>query len=228
MFDAIAPHYDLLNTVLSAGRDRAWRARAVASLRLRGDEVLLDVCAGTADVMIAALTARPAAAASIGVDFAADMLRRGRQKLVRARLARRTQLLRGDATRLPVQAATVDVATVAFGIRNVEEPAAACAELYRALRPGGRLAILEFGLPSFPGLRRLYEWYFTTVLPRLGRLVSRHGDAYSYLPASVGAFPPPADFCDLLRRAGFVDVGVVPLTFGIVLLFTASKPVAPR
>jgi demethylmenaquinone methyltransferase/2-methoxy-6-polyprenyl-1,4-benzoquinol methylase len=117
-----------------------------------------------------------------------------------------------------------DAATIAFGIRNVERPAAACAELARVLRPGGRLAILEFGVPRVPGIKPLYLWYFTHVLPRIGRLISGHGGAYSYLPASVGTFAPPAEFMQVLHRSGFTDVRADPLTFGIVYLYTARAP----
>jgi demethylmenaquinone methyltransferase/2-methoxy-6-polyprenyl-1,4-benzoquinol methylase len=116
-----------------------------------------------------------------------------------------------------------DAATIAFGIRNVERPAAACAELARVLRPGGRLAILEFGVPRVPGIKPLYLWYFTHVLPRIGRAISGHGAAYSYLPASVGTFTPPSEFVGTLRAAGFADVHADPLTFGIVYLYTGRR-----
>lgn len=221
MFDAIAPHYDLLNRVLSAGIDRRWRARAIASLELTGHEVVLDVCTGTADVALQAR--RDGAARVIGVDFAGAMLRLGLDKIRSAGHSGRIVLIRGDATNLPVHDASVDAATVAFGIRNVERTDAGCRELARALKPGGRLAILEFGVPTLPGLRQLYQWYFRYLLPTVGRLVSGHGSAYTYLPQSVGAFPSPPDFVTLLRQSGFSDVGAVPLTFGIVYLYTARR-----
>ena len=222
MFDAIAPRYDLLNTLLSAGFDRRWRARAIEALRLTGTEILLDVCTGTGDV---ALAARHAGAARrvVGVDFAGAMLALGLAKVTKAREAAAISLVRGDATRLPVRSGRVDAVTVAFGIRNVEKPGEACEEMARVLRPGGRLAILEFGAPRIPGIRSAYRLYFTHLLPRVGGLVSRHGTAYSYLPASVDAFPPPEQFADLLRRAGFSEVRAVPLTFGIVYLYTATR-----
>jgi demethylmenaquinone methyltransferase / 2-methoxy-6-polyprenyl-1,4-benzoquinol methylase len=222
MFDAIAPRYDLLNRVLSAGIDKRWRARAIRSLQLTGRETLLDVCTGTADV---ALQARADGAARVvGVDFAGMMLSLGHKKVEAAGQAASVRLVRGDAMRLPARDASVDAATVAFGIRNVQRSDVACAEMARALRPGGRLAILEFGVPRIPGLSALYLWYFTHVLPRIGRAVSGHNAAYSYLPASVGTFPPPAEFMAILTRAGFTDVRADPLTFGIVYLYTARKP----
>jgi demethylmenaquinone methyltransferase / 2-methoxy-6-polyprenyl-1,4-benzoquinol methylase len=226
MFDAIAPRYDLLNHLLSAGIDRRWRARAIRSLALTGTETLLDVCTGTADVALEARRdggARPSAARVLGVDFAAAMLAIGLRKVKTAGESGRIALVRGDAMRLPVPDAAADAATVAFGIRNVERPEVACAELARALRPGGRLAILEFGVPRIPGISTLYLWYFKHLLPMVGRRLSGHGAAYSYLPASVGAFPPPAEFVKILRHAGFADVRADPLTFGIVYLYTGRR-----
>ena len=219
MFDAIAPRYDLLNHVLSAGIDRRWRARAIGSLGLTGRDTLVDVCAGTADV---ALQAHDAARV-VGVDFAAAMLSVGKRKLRAAGEDRRIALVRGDATRLPVRDGIADAATVAFGIRNVERPDLACTELARVMRRGGRLAILEFGVPRVPGIRTLYLWYFRHLLPAIGRMISGHTAAYSYLPASVGTFPPPQEFMAILERAGFSDVRADPLTVGIVYLYTATK-----
>ena len=223
MFDAIAPRYDLLNTVLSGGLDRYWRRRAIRALGLSGSEVLVDVCTGTADVAIAAARARHGAAKVLGVDFSGAMLAHGIEKTRGADLASRIQLIRGDAMNLPVRSESADGVTIAFGIRNVANPDVACAELRRVLRPGGRLAILEFGLPVVPAVRPLYLWYFRHVLPRIGRAVSRHDAAYSYLPESVGAFPWGEAFASLLRGARFNNVRSRPLTLGIVYLYTAER-----
>src|SRR5262245_47788278 len=152
MFDAIAPRYDLLNHLLSAGIDRRWRRQAIASLQLTGHETLVDICTGTADVALEARLARRV----IGVDFAAAMLTLGLDKVRAARQDRRIVLVRGDATAVPAQDACADAATVAFGIRNVERPEVACREMARVLRPGGRLAILEFGVPRIPGISGIY------------------------------------------------------------------------
>jgi demethylmenaquinone methyltransferase/2-methoxy-6-polyprenyl-1,4-benzoquinol methylase len=219
MFDAIAPRYDFLNHLLSAGIDRRWRARAIAALQLTGGETVLDVCTGTADVALEAA----AAGRVVGVDFARAMLAIGRRKVEAASQTRRIALVCGDATRLPVGAASIDAATVAFGIRNVDHPEVACAEMARAMRSGGRLAILEFGVPRMPGIRALYLWYFNHVLPWIGRVISGNRVAYSYLPASVGSFLPPSQFVNMLQRAGFTDVRAIPLTFGIVYLYTGVK-----
>ena len=134
---------------------------------------------------IGAARAVPGAQRVVGVDFAGAMLHHGHDKIAAAGLSPRVQLIRGDATVLPVADQSVDALTIAFGIRNVQVTDAACREIRRVLRPGGRVAILEFGLPSVPGLGQLYRWYFRGVLPRIGRLVSRHGGAYS-LPAGLG------------------------------------------
>lgn len=221
MFDAIAGRYDLLNRLLSAGIDRRWRRRAVRALALGGGETVLDLCTGTADLAVALVATTPPAARVIGVDFAGAMLRVGLAKLRRRQLTPRVVLLRGDATKLPLAAASVDAITIAFGIRNVDDPLAACAEMRRVLRPGGRLAVLEFALPTARVLRRVYLWYFTRVLPRIGRVVSRHEAAYTYLPASVSTFASPAEFERLLGRSGFTGLSTTPLTGGIVNLYLA-------
>ncbi|MGQ0733044.1 MAG: bifunctional demethylmenaquinone methyltransferase/2-methoxy-6-polyprenyl-1,4-benzoquinol methylase UbiE [Acidobacteriota bacterium] len=222
MFDAIAPRYDLLNRLLSGGLDRYWRRRAIRALTLTGAESLLDVCTGTGDVALAAVRGSRGAKDVVGVDFAAEMLVRARDKAGAVRGPARVRFVRADATALPLRAAVVDRVSVAFGIRNVADPMAACAEMRRVLRPGGRLVILEFGLPVWTGVRGLYLWYFRHVLPRIGRLVSRHDAAYSYLPASVGAFPWGEEFAELLRTAGFGAVTTRPLSFGVVYLYVAE------
>ena len=222
MFDSIAPRYDFLNRTLSAGLDQQWRRRAIAELSLGATANVLDLCTGTADLAVAAIVRHPAATV-VGVDFSGAMLQRGLQKVKTGGLSKRIRLVRGDATRIPLADRTCDAATIGFGIRNVAEPEAALDELARVLRPGARLAILEFGEPRIPGIRTLYAWYFKYLLPMVGRLVSRHQSAYSYLPASVGSFPPPAEFARTIERHGFVSVRAVPLTFGIVYLYVAER-----
>lgn len=222
MFDAIAARYDFLNHLLSAGIDKRWRKAAIASLQLSGRERVLDLCTGTADLAIAARAATPRAARVVGVDFAGAMLRIGQDKLLQGGLADRVTLVRGDASRVPVASATVDAVTIAFGIRNVERTADACTEMHRVLKPGGRIAVLEFAIPRTPLIKAGYLFYFNHVLPRIGQLVARH-QAYAYLPASVGAFATPDEFVTLLRQTGFRDVQARPLTFGIVYLYTATR-----
>jgi demethylmenaquinone methyltransferase/2-methoxy-6-polyprenyl-1,4-benzoquinol methylase len=222
MFDTISPRYDFLNRLLSAGFDRRWRATAVRALTLTGREHVIDLCTGTADLAIAA-TAAAGAARVTGVDFAEGMLNIGLHKTRARGLDQRVALVRGDATAVPLAGGSADAAMIAFGIRNVDAPERAVAELVRVLRPAGRLAILEFGVPHVVGLRQLYLWYFRRVLPVMGGLISRYRDAYTYLPESVGAFPEPSEFTALLARAGFTDISVRPLSFGIVYLYLATR-----
>ena len=227
MFDAIAHRYDRLNHVLSAGLDRRWRRRAIASVGPLVGARVLDVCTGTADLAIAACRdSRPRTV--LGVDFAGAMLALGRSKVLASGLGPRVRLVRGDACRLPCAAATMDAATIGFGIRNVVDPAQSVREIARVLKPGGRLAILEFGEPRLPLIRGVYLWYFRYVLPRIGRWLSRHAEAYTYLPASVHAFLGPAALAAVLRDCGFDDVRVERLALGIVCLYAARKPMHPR
>jgi demethylmenaquinone methyltransferase/2-methoxy-6-polyprenyl-1,4-benzoquinol methylase len=224
MFDAIAGNYDFLNHLLSAGIDKRWRRKAIRSLKLTGRERVLDLCTGTADLAIAAVDASPGARDVLGVDFAGEMLRVGLDKTRGRGLAARIWLVRGDAALIPAASGSADAVTVAFGIRNVQDTRAACDEIFRVLVPGGRVAVLEFAIPTIPGIRSLYLWYFNRVLPRIGKLISRHNAAYGYLPASVGAFATPDEFVKILRHSGFGEIAAVPLTLGIVYLYTARRP----
>lgn len=224
MFDSIARRYDTLNHLLSAGLDRRWRARAVRELQLTGRERVVDICTGTGDLGIALLEPKDGAGAFnvTGIDFAHEMLKVGLAKARASRFPQRFQIARGDAMNLPLPGGMFDAATIGFGIRNVQQPDAALREIARALKPGGRLAILEFGFPKIPGISALYKWYFRAVLPRVGRAISKHGKAYSYLPASVERFPTPEAFSDEIRKAGFRTVRAVPLTMGVVYLYIAE------
>lgn len=223
MFDRIAYRYDRMNRVLSVGLDQRWRARGIRELGLTGQEQVLDMCTGTADLAIKAVTMPAGARHVVGVDFAGEMLKIGLDKVRQARLDNRVWLVRGDATRVPLPDGRFDAAMVAFGIRNVHDYRSAIREFARVLRPGGRLAILEFGQPQLPLIKQGYRWYFKYVLPLIGRWGSKHDEAYSYLPASVDEFPAPAAFADLLAQNGFSSVRTVSLTFGTVYLYIAQR-----
>ncbi|MEX0690860.1 MAG: ubiquinone/menaquinone biosynthesis methyltransferase [Gemmatimonadales bacterium] len=212
MFTAIAPRYDLLNHVLSLNIDRWWRKRAVRQLGWERAPAgrYLDACAGTLD-LAAVLAKRPGFTGTvIGADFVVPMLRLGTQK------AQAVRAVGADTLGLPFGDRQFDGAMVGFGVRNLADLDQGVRELRRVLKPGARLVILEFATPRVWPVRPLYLLYFRHVLPRVGRLVSKHTDAYTYLPASVLQFPEPDALAERMRQAGFVDVGYERLTMGVV------------
>lgn len=223
MFAAIAPRYDLLNHLLSLNIDRRWRRAAVDHL-LEGREPhgrFLDVCAGTLDLSVE-LAGRPGFDGLVaGTDFALPMLVHGLGKIGRDPIAPACT----DALRLPFADACFDGAMVAFGVRNLADLDAGLTELARVLRPGGRAVILEFAVPRRQPFRVLYLLYFTRILPWIGRRVSRHDDAYAYLPASVLEFPAPQQLALRMVRAGFESVRFELRTGGIVAIHVGQ--VAP-
>jgi demethylmenaquinone methyltransferase/2-methoxy-6-polyprenyl-1,4-benzoquinol methylase len=224
MFAAIADSYDLNNRVHSFGRDQAWRRAAVRLCRPAATDVVLDAACGTGDLTLAFADAGVKRA--IGVDFTHEMTALGRQKANRDadRRPAPVDYADGDATRLPVADRSVDIVSIAFGIRNVADPAAAMREFHRVLRPGGRVCVLEFSQPANPLLRRMYELYFHHVLPRTATLVSgdRSG-AYRYLPRSVNTFLDREQMQRLMGAAGFGGLALKPLTFGIAVAYLGRK-----
>ena len=207
MFDRIAPVYDLMNRVMTAGLDRRWRALTVAEVVRPGDSVL-DACCGTGDLAVAARHA--GAGTVVGLDFSEAMLERARGK------EPAIEWLQGDVLALPFPDGSFDAATVGFGIRNVDDLEAGLRELRRVLRVGGRLGILEITTPRGV-LAPFYRVWFDRVIPLLGRVLPG-GAAYTYLPASVRRFPVPEDLAALLERAGFVEVRFRLFAGGIVAL----------
>ncbi len=222
MFSAIAPRYDFLNRLLSAGRDRTWRRAAVAATTVPRQGVLLDICTGTADMALEAARQFPDARI-VGVDFSRPMIALGAAKIERARLGERVRLQVAPAEALPFADDCFDAATVAFGLRNVPDRLQALREMLRVVKPGGRAVVLEFATPSHPLIRRVYLWYFHHVLPRIGRLVSGHPSAYSYLPASVSDFPSAQKLVEWMQGAGFSEVSYRLLTGGIVAIHVGRK-----
>jgi demethylmenaquinone methyltransferase/2-methoxy-6-polyprenyl-1,4-benzoquinol methylase len=214
MFDRIAPVYDLMNRVMTAGLDRRWRRLAAEAVVRPGDDVL-DACCGTGDL---ALACARAGGRVTGLDFSERMLERARRKSTAVRW------VPGDALALPFADRSFDAATVGFGVRNVASLERALGELARVLRPGGRLAILEITTPQGP-LRPFYRLWFDGLVPLLGKLF-RGGAAYTYLPASVRRFPGPDALADLIRAAGFHGVGYRLLGAGIIALHTGERSAA--
>jgi demethylmenaquinone methyltransferase/2-methoxy-6-polyprenyl-1,4-benzoquinol methylase len=218
MFGRIAERYDLLNRVLSAGVDRSWRRRTVERAGVVHGSCVVDACCGTGDL---ALEFAARGARVIGVDFTPDMLRLARPKAL-AR-GRSTLYVQGDALRLPIASAAADVCSVAFGVRNLEDPEAGLREFARVLKPGGTLHVLEFSPPSSGPRGAFFRAYLTHVLPRVGGWVSGDSEAYRYLPRTVGAWFAPEEFCGLMRRAGLIECGFESLTGGIASLHWGTR-----
>lgn len=221
MFAAIASSYDLNNRLHSIGRDQAWRRAAAQSAGAGPHDIVLDVACGTGDLSLAFTAA--GVRRVLGVDFTLGMLCVANQK--RGRLREATPCYQaGDAQRLPVAGGSVDVVSIGFGIRNVVDPGRALKEFFRVLRPGGRLVVLEFSLPSHPLLRGLYHFYFNHVMPRTATLLSHdRSGAYKYLPKSVDHFMGRPQMVNLIREAGFVGVETQSLTLGIAVIYRGVK-----
>ena len=222
MFSAIAPRYDLLNRVLSAGRDRAWRRAAIRATALTPDGRLLDVCTGTADMALEAARQFPNAEI-VGVDFSRPMIALAATKVARSHLSGRVHLQVAPAESLPFPDESFDAVTVAFGLRNLPDRQRGLREMCRVVRPGGHAVVLEFTTPPGRVFRGVYLWYFHLVLPWIGRVVSGHPSAYSYLPASVANFPSPDGLAACMREVGFAEVSCLLLTGGIVAIHVGRK-----
>jgi demethylmenaquinone methyltransferase / 2-methoxy-6-polyprenyl-1,4-benzoquinol methylase len=218
MFAAIAPSYDLNNRLHSLWMDQRWRKKAVKLAEVKPTDVVVDVACGTGDLTLQFSSAKPQAA--IGIDFTFEMLPIAITKSQFAIRNSQIYYLNGDAQNLPLPDQSADIVSIAFGIRNVQEPAIALREFHRVLRPGGRAIVLEFSLPSNPILRGLYNFYFRKILPRTATLIS--GDktgAYKYLPQSVNTFITREKMMQMMAEAGFEKVEQFPLTFGVCVCY---------
>jgi demethylmenaquinone methyltransferase / 2-methoxy-6-polyprenyl-1,4-benzoquinol methylase len=225
MFGQVAPRYDLLNHLLSFNVDKYWRWRTTRLVPPLGDEPILDLCTGTGDLALAYDRAAAGRVPILGADFCPEMLVRAVGKVRIRNAADRIRFLEADAQQLPLPSNHFQIATVAFGLRNVTDTDRGLSEMVRVTRPGGRVAILEFSQPQHWLLGRLYRFYFTHVLPAVGQAISRSRDhAYRYLPASVREFPDGEALADRLRGHGLRDVRFYPFTFGIATLYVGTKP----
>jgi demethylmenaquinone methyltransferase/2-methoxy-6-polyprenyl-1,4-benzoquinol methylase len=224
MFDEIAPRYDLANHMLSLNVDRLWwrrTARAFSHILQRRDARVLDLCAGTGDMAVAlrAVSTRQGGEANIyALDFSHQMLERGLRKYA----AKRIHPIEADALSLPLPGASMDLVVSAFGFRNLANYDAGLREIFRVLKPGGEMGILDFSEPG-GALGKVYGFYFRNVLPRIGTLISGVRGPYEYLPASVHKFPGPQQMLELMEAVGFKDVSWTPYTFGIAGLYRGLK-----
>jgi demethylmenaquinone methyltransferase/2-methoxy-6-polyprenyl-1,4-benzoquinol methylase len=221
MFNNISHRYDFLNHFLSLGIDKGWRRKAVNQLKPLKPRIILDVATGTADFAIEALRITPEKV--IGVDISQGMLDVGRKKLISRKLNDRIELRQGDSENLPFEENKFDAVTVGFGVRNFENVNRGLEEIRRVLRPGGMLVVLEFSRPRRFPFKQLYTFYFSLILPKIGQVVSRDKEAYTYLPESVEAFPDGEDFLAILTNLGFKEPACTPVTFGISSIYTARK-----
>lgn len=221
LFDSIAYRYDLLNHLLSGGIDFYWRRRAIRHLENIQPKRILDVATGTADFAIAALRLKPEKV--VGVDIAEEMLNYGRTKLAKRGLGSVITLQPGEAENLNFQTGSFDAAIVAFGARNFEHLEKGLSEMHRVLRQGGKIVVLEFSKPaSFP-FKQLYFFYFRRILPLVGKFLTKHDEAYTYLPETVMKFPEGGTFLDVLSKAGFAATKEERLTFGIATVYEGVK-----
>lgn len=223
MFGEIAPRYDLLNRLLSLGIDRRWRRRTTEIVP-PGEGPVLDVCTGTGDLALAYWRAGGRSVRVVGTDFAHPMLAIARSKAAKAKAESRVSFLEADALDLPFPDESFQVVTVAFGLRNVCDTDRGLREMTRVCRSGGRVAVLEFSIPTACPIRQVYLGYFRHVLPRIGQAVARNRQsAYNYLPESVGEFPQGEALAQRMREAGLREVRIVPFTFGIATLYAGRK-----
>jgi len=221
-FAAIAESYDLLNTLLSFGTDTWWRKWAVKALRPPQKGFVLDCCAGTMRLGRGILRQWPGARV-MALDFSLMMLRRGRKRALGVAITP----VGGDAELLPFRAETFDRAIVGFGIRNLADQPKGIEELFRVLTWGGRVVVLEFGRPSLPIFKDLYQWYLSRFIPWAGGLMSGQKEVYRYLHASIMAFPEPAELMAMMHEAGFSQIRCQKLTAGIANLYIGEKLLHP-
>ncbi len=213
-----------MNHLLSMNVDRYWRWRTVRLAKPSGDRPILDICTGTGDLAFAFQRKTRGEAPIVAADFCHEMLEIGNQKREKAGLNGQITFVEADAQALPFQDDHFQIVSVAFGLRNVSDTDQGLREMARVCQPGGRVAVLEFSMPTFPPIRALYGWYFRNVLPKLGQwLATNDEEAYAYLPESVGEFPSGKALADRMVQAGLSRVRVCPLTLGVATLYVGVK-----
>jgi demethylmenaquinone methyltransferase/2-methoxy-6-polyprenyl-1,4-benzoquinol methylase len=223
MFDRIAPTYDLLNHLLSFGRDYSWRRKTAQQIGPGSSLKIIDLATSTGDLLISLLKSHRDPARVVGLDVSEGMLSLCRRKLRRRGLAERVELLCADASATLLAAGSFDAATIGFGIRNTPDVPKTLREMHRILKPGGTAVILEFSLPKGRLLRWCCLRYLRLIVPLLGAVISADGHAYRYLNRSIEGFYQAEDFLSLMRDAGFREVSVIPLTFGVASIYRGVK-----
>jgi demethylmenaquinone methyltransferase/2-methoxy-6-polyprenyl-1,4-benzoquinol methylase len=224
MFGEIAARYDMLNHLLSLGIDKYWRWRTVRKVAPNGVAPILDVCTGTGDLALAYHRASGGTTPVVAADFCHPMLVIAHRKAEARSADSQVTFIEADAQHLPFPADCFQIVSVAFGLRNVTDTDLGLREMVRVCRPGGRVAVLEFSMPSWQPFKAVYGWYFRHVLPRIGQALARNRqEAYNYLPASVGEFPCGRALAERMQAAGLAEVRFFPLTLGVATLYVGSK-----
>ncbi|SMC32600.1 bifunctional demethylmenaquinone methyltransferase/2-methoxy-6-polyprenyl-1,4-benzoquinol methylase UbiE [Cellulophaga tyrosinoxydans] len=221
MFDTISTNYDGLNRVISFGIDVKWRKRVVAILKTKKPDTILDIATGTGDLAIN-LT-KTGASKIIGLDISPGMLAVGKKKIEEKKLNNTIEMVVGDSEKLPFEENTFDAVTVAFGVRNFENLEIGLSEIFRVLKVGGTLVVLETSVPTKSPYKQGYGLYTKHVLPRIGRMFSKDNSAYEYLSESAAVFPHGKDFNNILQKIGFIDIENKPQTFGVASIYVATK-----
>jgi len=223
MFDRIAPAYDVLNHLLSFGRDFSWRRRLTDAVSQDEKLRVLDLATGTGDVLISLLRKNPNISEAVGLDISENMLTLCRKKIARHKLTERIKLVRADVAVNNLSDESFDVVTMSFGIRNTPNASKTLTEIRRLLKPGGTALILEFSMPVNQIFRSFYLFYLRFFVPLFGHMLSGDNHAYRYLNTSIENFHRPEDFCRIMQKVGFANVIAKPLTFGIACLYQGTK-----
>ena len=223
MFDNIAPAYDRLNRAMSFGLDRSWRRKAVRMVAATKPRSIVDIATGTGDFALSLAEAMPEAKIT-GLDLSPGMVEIGRKKIAEAGLSERIFMHVGDCLASPLPEGKADALTVAFGVRNFADLAAGYRAMYKMLRPGGMICVIELSTPTSPIVKPFYNLYTKVIIPHMGRRVSKDERAYSYLPETIAAVPQGNNMLALMSAAGFVNTRYKSLTFGVCTIYTAIRP----
>jgi demethylmenaquinone methyltransferase/2-methoxy-6-polyprenyl-1,4-benzoquinol methylase len=224
MFDRIAPRYDLLNRILSLGLDGPWRRRVGKYLPEGKNVRVLDLATGTGDLLLALFSSENKISSAVGLDMSAEMLAIAEKKIVKSNLQDSISFVRADAAQIPFPENSFDAVTMAFGIRNVSDIDMALRQMQRVLKPSGQALILEFSLPENIVMRNLFLLYLRTFVPLVGAIISGDCNAYRYLNKTVETFLSREELCQAMRNAGFINVKVAPMTFGVACIYCGGKP----